>query len=297
MKAQPRGGSRRASAPPVPQGSRTPRGHPRPAASMLSRGRDRRAASNTWARRLALAPPRRLEVAPPAVGVSVFLSIPDRPPARSQLARPPRRLDRARPCLKRQDSVPVSMMWARWVRRSTTALARRGSGKILVHSPKGRLVVTISEALVALGDHLEDELGRSLGQRQVAELIEQQQLDPGVAGDDPLQLAARLGLLQLVGEGGERREAHPPSLLAGADRERDREVRLAGAGRVGVALLTLSIRCRSACASWRRPAICTGWSWGCSAGPPSRGRRRSSVGCSTAARARSRRAGRICRCG
>jgi hypothetical protein len=47
--------------------------------------------------------------------------------------------------LKRHDSDPVSMMCARWVSRSTTAFARRGSGKTFVHSPKGRLVVTMSE--------------------------------------------------------------------------------------------------------------------------------------------------------
>jgi hypothetical protein len=52
---------------------------------------------------------------------------------------------RVRPWRKRQDSVPVSMMCARWVRRSTTALASLGSAKTLVHSPKGRFVVTISD--------------------------------------------------------------------------------------------------------------------------------------------------------
>jgi hypothetical protein len=50
---------------------------------------------------------------------------------------------RASPWRKRQDSAPVSMMCARWVMRSTTAFARRASGNTLVHSPKGRLVVTI----------------------------------------------------------------------------------------------------------------------------------------------------------
>ena len=52
---------------------------------------------------------------------------------------------RSRPWRKRQDSVPVSMMCALWVIRSTTALARRGSGNTLVHSPNGRFVVTISD--------------------------------------------------------------------------------------------------------------------------------------------------------
>jgi hypothetical protein len=49
-----------------------------------------------------------------------------------------------------------------------------------------------------------------------------------VAADDAGKLAVRLGFLQLVGEAGEGGEADAPSLLAGADRERDREVRFAG---------------------------------------------------------------------
>lgn len=68
------------------------------------------------------------------------------------------------------------------------------------------------------------------GQRQVAELVEHDELGARVAADDASELAARRGLLQLVGEPGERREADPASLVAGADRERGREHRLAGAG-------------------------------------------------------------------
>jgi len=76
---------------------------------------------------------------------------------------------------------------------------------------------------------MEHELGGALGQGEVPELIERQQLDAGVARDDPLQLAARLGLLQLVRELGERGEAHAAALAASADGERDRQVRFAGA--------------------------------------------------------------------
>lgn len=50
-------------------------------------------------------------------------------------------LPRLMPWRKRQDSLPVSMMCARWVRRSTTALARRASGKTFVDSPNGRFVI------------------------------------------------------------------------------------------------------------------------------------------------------------
>ena len=55
---------------------------------------------------------------------------------------------------------------------------------------------------MALGDDLEDELGGALGQRQVAQLIEREDLDAGVAADDAGELAARLGFLQFVGECG-----------------------------------------------------------------------------------------------
>src|SRR5438477_73632 len=54
-------------------------------------------------------------------------------------------------------------------------------------------------------------------------------IGPGAAADDAGELAPRLGFLQLVGEAGEGGEADAPALLAGADREADREVRLAGA--------------------------------------------------------------------
>jgi hypothetical protein len=70
---------------------------------------------------------------------------------------------------------------------------------------------------------LEDEFGGALGQGEVAEFIEAEELDAGVAGDDAVELAARLGFLEFVGEGGEGGEADAAALLAGADGERDRE--------------------------------------------------------------------------
>ncbi len=114
---------------------------------------------------------------------------------------------RPRPWRKRHDSDPVSMMCARWVTRSTTALARRASGKTLPHSPKGTGWCDDERpSLVALGDALEDELSGSGQQREVAELVEHEQLDAHIAADDARQLAARVGLDQLVGKGAERRD-------------------------------------------------------------------------------------------
>src|SRR5436305_10656343 len=43
-------------------------------------------------------------------------------------------------------------------------------------------------AFVSLGEDLEDELGGAVRQRQIAQLVTQQQLDPGVAADDPGEL-------------------------------------------------------------------------------------------------------------
>ena len=47
---------------------------------------------------------------------------------------------------KRKDSVPVSMMWARSVIRSSKALQSLGFGNTAVHSEKGKLVVTMMAA-------------------------------------------------------------------------------------------------------------------------------------------------------
>jgi hypothetical protein len=100
---------------------------------------------------------------------------------------------------------------------------------------------------VAFGEDLEDELGSAVGKGQVAEFVEDDKLGAGVAADDAGELAAALGFLELVGECGEGGEADAAALVAGADRQRGRQVGLAGAWRVGVALLMLLIRCRSGC--------------------------------------------------
>ena len=81
----------------------------------------------------------------------------------------------------------------------------------------------------------------------VADLVDDQQRDPLQTGQFVVETAVALG----VGEqgdpfgGGLKRDALAGE--AGADPERDRKVRFAGAGRVGVELLTLWTRCRSGC--------------------------------------------------
>src|SRR3954453_21673951 len=54
-------------------------------------------------------------------------------------------------------------------------------------------------AFVALGEDLEDELGGAVGQREIAELVNDDQLGAGVAGDDAGEPAGGLGFLRFVG--------------------------------------------------------------------------------------------------
>src|SRR3954451_6167586 len=68
-------------------------------------------------------------------------------------------------------------------------------------------------AFVAFGDDLEDELGSALGQGQVAQLIQADELGAGVAADDAGKLAAALGFLEFVGQAGEGGEADAAALL------------------------------------------------------------------------------------
>ena len=109
----------------------------------------------------------------------------------------------------------MSMMCARWVIRSTTALAIRGSGNTLVHSPNVRFGSRSGSAFVAFGDDLEDELGGTVGQAEIAQLVEHHYLGAGVAADDPGELSAAVGFLEFVREAGEGGEPDSSSLLAG----------------------------------------------------------------------------------
>ena len=73
-------------------------------------------------------------------------------------------------------------------------------------------------AFVAFGEDLEDELGGAVGQRQIAQLVADDQLGAGVAADDAGELAVALGFLEFVRERGEGGEPDASSLVAGADR-------------------------------------------------------------------------------
>jgi hypothetical protein len=152
-------------------------------------------------------------------------------------------------------------------------------------------------AFVAARDEREEQVGRLPFEWQVADFVDDEQ----VVALEPTQL--RLELVAVL-RGVQSRdpflgggEGDPVAVLAGLERKRGREVGLAGAGRVGVALLTLLIGCRNASASRMRRATCAMSSSRCSAGAPSTVRRRLSVGCLMEARARSLPAGLTFRSG
>ena len=74
----------------------------------------------------------------------------------------------------RSDRVPVSIMWALKVMRSTIAATKRGSGKTAPHSLNGRLLASPMLApFSALGDDLEQQFDSARVDLDTVHLIEQ----------------------------------------------------------------------------------------------------------------------------
>jgi hypothetical protein len=87
------------------------------------------------------------------------------------------RWDQAR-LLKRQPSLPVRAMSQSWVSRSRRAVVILASPNTVGHSPKVRLVVTMAElVLVEPADQVEEQLTASLGEGQIAELVEDDEVE------------------------------------------------------------------------------------------------------------------------
>jgi site-specific DNA recombinase len=83
-------------------------------------------------------------------------------------------------------------------------------------------------AFVAFADDLEDELGGAVREGQIPQLVQEQDLDSGVAADDAGELFAAVGFLELGREAGEGGEADASALLAGAHAQGCGEHRFAG---------------------------------------------------------------------
>ena len=82
--------------------------------------------------------------------------------------------------------------------------------------------------LVALAEHLEQQLGAGLGQRHEAEFVDDQKLVGGELLLEPQQLLVIAGLDEFVDQRGGGDEADREALLAGRQAETEGDVGLAG---------------------------------------------------------------------
>ena len=93
-------------------------------------------------------------------------------------------------------------------------------------------------ALIAPVDELEEEHGAGLADRQVADLVDDQERRIGEDLEAASQLAGGLGFFERGDEVGQSAVVDPAPALGRRDRQTDREVRLADAGRAPDTLLT-----------------------------------------------------------
>src|SRR5271166_2864486 len=132
--------------------------------------------------------------------------------------------------LKRQLSLPVSTMSQWWVRRSSSAVVIFGSPKTLGHSPKARLGDDDRRSLVEPADEMEQQLPAGLSKGEIAEFVEDHEVEAReVIGEPSLAAGAALGL-ELVDEidGGEEAPARSGADAASGDG--DGQMRLARPG-------------------------------------------------------------------
>ena len=84
--------------------------------------------------------------------------------------------------------------------------------------------------LFSFGEDLEQQFGASGVELDVAELVEAEQVESAVAGDDARQASVVGGFGEFVDQLGGGGVADPASLLAGGDAEPDEEMAFPGAG-------------------------------------------------------------------
>jgi hypothetical protein len=94
-------------------------------------------------------------------------------------------------------------MWALKVTRSTMAATRRGSGKAVPHSLNGRFVPDRDEgSFFAFGDDLGQQFGAAGVELDIAQLVQQQEVQAAVAADDTGQLPLVGGFGEFVDQPG-----------------------------------------------------------------------------------------------
>ena len=123
----------------------------------------------------------------------------------------------------------MSMMCARSVMRSRTALHSRAFGITWVHSENGKIRRQDQRrALGPVGDDLKQQLGADVGERDVADLVNGDQVIPRPAGEHAGELHRVLRFDQLIDQRGGGREPDPPLLPTGRDAQAREQMGLAG---------------------------------------------------------------------
>ena len=84
--------------------------------------------------------------------------------------------------------------------------------------------------LGSFSDNLEEQLSGDLGQRHIAQFIDDDQLDARPSGEHPAQSLFALGLDELVDQRGGGCKTHTPALTACRYRQAGGEMALAGTG-------------------------------------------------------------------
>jgi hypothetical protein len=148
-------------------------------------------------------------------------------------------------------------------------------------------------ALVAARHGAEHQVGGLGVERDVPHPVDHEQRNERQPPELGVEVVVALGLGEAGDPLGGGRAGDELAGEAGADRDGDREIRLAGARRVVAEPLMLRIRGRSGCGWLTRPASCAALSLRSSVGAPRMVRRRWCAGWPMAALARSRRAGLI----
>src|SRR3954464_6970490 len=121
-------------------------------------------------------------------------------------------------------------MCALKVTRSTMAATRRGSGKTVPHSLKGRLVAIAMEARSSRSVMIwNSSFGAAGVDFDVPEFVEAEQVEAAVAADHPGQLSFVGSLDELVHQLRRGDVADPATLLAGSKTKTDQQMGLAGA--------------------------------------------------------------------
>ena len=92
--------------------------------------------------------------------------------------------------------------------------------------------------LVAAVDELEEQDGAAAGDREVADLVHDQERGVGEGLEAVVEPSGGLGFLKRVDEFRQRSVVDPAPALGRGDGQTDREVRLARAGRTGDVVLT-----------------------------------------------------------